>query len=173
MAFKLNRSSKEPMSEINVTPFVDVMLVLLIVFMITAPLMKTGVEIELPKVNTPNIPESDETTIVHGDYRLGNLIYDLNEPKVLAVLDWELSTLGHPLADLGYNLMLHEEDSDVRSGFSLKNLDLVKLGIPTKDYLVEKYCEMVIDQRTGRYKFHNVEKKNLHHFQVQTLTTIL
>ena len=90
-----------------------------------------------------NIPESDETTIVHGDYRLGNLIYDINEPKVLAVLDWELSTLGHPLADLGYNLMLHEEDSDVRSGFSLKNLDLVKLGIPTKDYLVEKYCEMV------------------------------
>ncbi len=92
---------------------------------------------------TNNIPESDETTIVHGDYRLGNLIYDLNEPKVIAVLDWELSTLGHPLADLGYNLMLHEEDSDVRSGFSLKNLDLVKLGIPTKDYLVEKYCEMV------------------------------
>ena len=47
--------------------------------------------------------------------------------------------MGHPLADLGYNLMLHEEDSDVRSGFSLKNLDLVKLGIPTKDYLVKKY----------------------------------
>jgi len=90
-----------------------------------------------------NIPKSDETTIVHGDYRLGNLIYDLNEPKVIAVLDWELSTLGHPLADLGYNLMLHEEDSEVRSGFSLKNLDLVKLGIPTKGYLVEKYCEMV------------------------------
>ena len=64
MAFKLNRSSKEPMSEINVTPFVDVMLVLLIVFMITAPLMKTGVEIELPKVNTPNIPESDEPLVV-------------------------------------------------------------------------------------------------------------
>ena len=90
-----------------------------------------------------NIPDNDETTIVHGDYRLGNLIYDLNEPKVIAVLDWELSTLGHPLADLGYNLMLYEEGSDVRSGFSLKNLDLVKLGIPTKDYLVKKYCEMV------------------------------
>ena len=52
------------MSEINVTPFVDVMLVLLIIFMITAPLMKTGVEIELPEVNTPNIPESDEPLIV-------------------------------------------------------------------------------------------------------------
>ena len=52
------------MSEINVTPFVDVMLVLLIIFMITAPLMKTGIEIELPEVNTPNIPESDEPLIV-------------------------------------------------------------------------------------------------------------
>ena len=64
MAFKLNRSSKEPMSEINVTPFVDVMLVLLIIFMITAPLMKTGVEIELPEVDTPNIPESEEPLII-------------------------------------------------------------------------------------------------------------
>ena len=64
MAFKFNRSRNEPMSEINVTPFVDVMLVLLIIFMITAPLMKTGVEIELPEVNTPNIPENDEPLIV-------------------------------------------------------------------------------------------------------------
>ena len=55
---------RKPMSEINVTPFVDVMLVLLIIFMITAPLMKTGVEIELPKVNTPNIPESDKPLVV-------------------------------------------------------------------------------------------------------------
>tara|TARA_A100000164_G_C21599059_1_gene626627 strand:+ start:59 stop:478 length:420 start_codon:yes stop_codon:yes gene_type:complete len=52
------------MSEINVTPFVDVMLVLLVIFMITAPLMKTGVEIELPKVDTPNIPDSDEPLVV-------------------------------------------------------------------------------------------------------------
>ena len=52
------------MSEINVTPFVDVMLVLLIIFMITAPLMKTGVEIELPEVDTPNIPESEDPLIV-------------------------------------------------------------------------------------------------------------
>lgn len=59
-----SRKQKKLMSEINVTPFVDVMLVLLIIFMITAPLMKTGIEIELPQVNTPNIPESDEPLIV-------------------------------------------------------------------------------------------------------------
>ena len=58
-----NTRSK-PFSEINVTPFVDVMLVLLIIFMITAPLMKTGVEIELPKVNTPNIPENNDPLII-------------------------------------------------------------------------------------------------------------
>ena len=60
------RSNKKRkiMSEINVTPFVDVMLVLLIIFMITAPLMKTGVEIELPKVDTPNIPESEEPLVI-------------------------------------------------------------------------------------------------------------
>ena len=59
-----SKKQQKLMSEINVTPFVDVMLVLLIIFMITAPLMKTGIEIELPQVNTPNIPESDEPLIV-------------------------------------------------------------------------------------------------------------
>ena len=59
-----NRIKKKFLSEINVTPFVDVMLVLLIVFMITAPLLQTGVEIELPEVNTPNIPETKDPLIV-------------------------------------------------------------------------------------------------------------
>ena len=68
------------MSEINVTPFVDVMLVLLIIFMITAPLMKTGIEIELPEVNTPNIPESDEPLIV--SINKSNEIF-LSEKKIL------------------------------------------------------------------------------------------
>ena len=63
LRYNVNKIRK-PMSEINVTPFVDVMLVLLIIFMITAPLMKTGVEIELPKVNTPNIPESNDPLII-------------------------------------------------------------------------------------------------------------
>ena len=63
LSYSLKKQNKL-MSEINVTPFVDVMLVLLIIFMITAPLMKTGVEIELPEVDTPNIPESEDPLII-------------------------------------------------------------------------------------------------------------
>ena len=62
-SFKKNQIRK-PMSEINVTPFVDVMLVLLVIFMITAPLLKTGVEIELPQVDTPNIPQATDPLII-------------------------------------------------------------------------------------------------------------
>ena len=65
--YKLNQAQNQkikPMSEINVTPFVDVMLVLLIIFMITAPLMKTGVEIDLPEVDTPNIADSEDPLVV-------------------------------------------------------------------------------------------------------------
>ena len=60
MAFKLNRSSKEPMSEINVTPFVDVMLVLLIIFMVTAPLLTVGVQVDLPESSADSLPEELE-----------------------------------------------------------------------------------------------------------------
>ena len=62
--YSKNRARKKFLSEINVTPFVDVMLVLLIVFMITAPLLQTGVEIELPEVDTPNTPENKEPIII-------------------------------------------------------------------------------------------------------------
>ena len=60
MAFKFNRSSKEPMSEINVTPFVDVMLVLLIIFMVTAPLLTVGVQVDLPETSADTLPEETE-----------------------------------------------------------------------------------------------------------------
>ena len=60
MAFKLRRSTREPISEINVTPFVDVMLVLLIIFMVTAPLLTVGVQVDLPETSADTLPEESE-----------------------------------------------------------------------------------------------------------------
>jgi aminoglycoside phosphotransferase (APT) family kinase protein len=92
----------------------------------------------LPK----NIPEGDETSIVHGDYRLDNMIFHPTEPRVLAVLDWELSTLGHPLADFSYHLMTWRLSPTEFRG--LRGYDLKALGIPSEDEYVARYCE-----RTG------------------------
>jgi aminoglycoside phosphotransferase (APT) family kinase protein len=90
-----------------------------------------------------NIPPGDETTIVHGDFRLDNMIFDPVEAKVLAVLDWELSTLGHPLADFSYHCMSwHIAPGSFRG---IAGLDLRALGIPSEDEYIARYCE-----RTGR-----------------------
>ena len=93
----------------------------------------------LPK----NIPPSAATTVVHGDYRLDNTIFHPTEPRVLAVLDWELSTLGDPLADFAYHCMSwHIPPGQFRG---IGGLDLASLGIPSEAEYVRKYCE-----RTGR-----------------------
>jgi aminoglycoside phosphotransferase (APT) family kinase protein len=90
-----------------------------------------------------HIPAGDETSIVHGDYRLDNLIFHPTEPRILAVLDWELSTLGHPLADFAYHAMTWHVPPAAFRG--LAGVDLAALGIPAlKDY-VTSYCA-----RTGR-----------------------
>ena len=89
-----------------------------------------------------NIPPGDETSIVHGDYRLDNLLFHPTEPRVLAVLDWELSTLGHPLADFAYNCMSWHVSPAVFRG--LAGVDLTALGIPEEAAYVRAYCE-----RTG------------------------
>ena len=80
-----------------------------------------------------NIPAGDETSIVHGDYRIDNVIFHPAEPRILAVLDWELSTLGHPMADFSYHMMAWRLSSTEFRG--LRGCDLAALGIPSeRDY---------------------------------------
>ena len=93
----------------------------------------------LPK----NIPAGDETCVVHGDYRLDNTIFHPTEPRILAVLDWELSTLGHPLADFAYHAMSWYIPPGQFRGIA--GLDHAALGIPTEQEYVAMYC-----RRTGR-----------------------
>jgi aminoglycoside phosphotransferase (APT) family kinase protein len=92
-----------------------------------------------------NIPADDTTTLVHGDYRLGNMLIHPTEPRVLAVLDWELSTLGHPLGDLAYNCMPYHLSGESMEGF--QGGDFADLGIPTEETYLDAYC-----RRTGRSK---------------------
>ena len=85
-----------------------------------------------------NIPPGDETALVHGDYRLDNLIFHSRSPRMLAVVDWELSTLGHPLADFSYHVMLWRIPAGEAGG--LLGLDLPALGIPSEAEYVATYC---------------------------------
>ena len=92
-----------------------------------------------------NIPDEQSASIVHGDFRLDNMILAAHEPSVQAVLDWELSTIGHPLADFTYHLMAWQMP-DIGVGSSgLVGQDLAALGIPDEQTYVDWYCE-----RTGR-----------------------
>ncbi len=89
------------------------------------------------------IPADDATSIVHGDFRFDNAIMHPSEPKTLAILDWELSTLGHPLADFTYFLMAWHMPASVRGG--LLGVDLEANGLPTLEDAVARYS-----MRTGR-----------------------
>lgn len=99
----------------------------------TMPEMERLIE-WLPKT----LPEQTRTSVVHGDYRIDNMIFAANEPKVLAVLDWELSTLGDPLADFTYVAMAWVTENGGRSG--VMDVDRKALGIPELDEVVERYC---------------------------------
>jgi aminoglycoside phosphotransferase (APT) family kinase protein len=90
-----------------------------------------------------HIPAGDETSIVHGDFRPDNMIFHPTEPRVLAVLDWELSTLGHPLADFAYHAMMYRMPPHIVAG--LAGADLRALNIPSEAEYIAAYC-----RRTGR-----------------------
>ena len=83
---------------------------------------------------------SDEAAVVHGDYRLGNLLIDPAAPRVVAVVDWELATIGHPLSDLAYACMAYRLAPNDPVFAGLAGADLVALGIPTEKELVATYC---------------------------------
>ena len=90
-----------------------------------------------------NVPEDDTICIAHGDYRMENMLFHPNEPKILALLDWELSTLGHPLGDLAYSCWPYHFETTASS--SLIGISGLETGIPTEAEFVEEYC-----RRTGR-----------------------
>jgi aminoglycoside phosphotransferase (APT) family kinase protein len=85
------------------------------------------------------LPEQSKVSVVHGDYRIDNMIWANDRPEVLTVLDWELSTLGDPLGDFSYVALAWVTDNGGRSG--VQDLDRKALGIPELSEVVERYCE--------------------------------
>ncbi|MGE0596178.1 MAG: phosphotransferase family protein [Hyphomonadaceae bacterium] len=91
-----------------------------------------------------NAPTGNALAIVHGDFRINNIMFERGAPKVAAVLDWELSTIGDPITDFAYHLMMYRVPAGIQGG-GLKGLDLQALNLPSEDDYVRAYCD-----RTGR-----------------------
>jgi aminoglycoside phosphotransferase (APT) family kinase protein len=113
---------------------------------VTEPIPEMDRLIEWLPVHMPaSARDEGQVSIVHGDFRLDNLVFHKTEPRVLAVLDWELSTLGHPLADFSYHCMAWHIPPGTFRGIG--GLDHAALGIPSEAEYVRRYCE-----RTGRHR---------------------
>jgi aminoglycoside phosphotransferase (APT) family kinase protein len=97
-----------------------------------------------------NAPSDDDNALVHGDFRFDNVVFDAVQPEIVGILDWELATVGHPLADFAHLLMCYRMPTLGVSG--LLNKDLVDLGIPLEDEVVRWYCA-----QTGRDGISNLD----------------
>jgi aminoglycoside phosphotransferase (APT) family kinase protein len=101
-----------------------------------------------------HLPPEGVSRVVHGDYRIDNLIFHPSEPRVIGVLDWELSTIGDPLADFAFHAMAWRVTPELFRG--LAGVDLVALGIPTEDEYVAAYCARTGHGRTPDWEFYMV-----------------
>jgi aminoglycoside phosphotransferase (APT) family kinase protein len=99
-------------------------------------------------------PDDCRVTLVHGDFRIDNLMFHQNRPTLIAVLDWELSTLGHPYADLANHCMQQRMPEQVGDMSGLAGKDLVQLGIPDEDTFVAQYCERMGIDRIDHWDFY-------------------
>ena len=106
---------------------------------VTEPIPEMDWLAEWLPAHIPAAARADTTAIVHGDFRLDNMIFHATEPRVLAVLDWELCTLGHPLADFNYHCLAWHTPSG--PGRGLQGLDLDALAIPPLDAYIASYCQ--------------------------------
>ena len=107
---------------------------------VTQPIPEMDKLMEWLPANMPaSAKDESRVSIVHGDYRLDNLMFHPTEPRVIAVLDWELSTLGHPLADFSYHCMSWH--IPVALGRGIAGLDIATLGIPAEEDYIQRYCD--------------------------------
>lgn len=102
-----------------------------------------------------HIPEDDgKVSLVHGDFRLDNMMFAPDKPEVIAVLDWELSTLGHPYADLAYQCMQLRMPATAGNMSGLAGVDRHSLGIPTEEEYVAAYCERMGIEKIDHWAFY-------------------